>query len=114
MDRILLFIHLSMDMWVVSTLGIYDDEFCVEQSCTGFLCGLSPFLFSLIFRFLASVSFFLHISLSQSLMFPFVHFHLCLLLSVSLGLAWKEESSPSPSFSPHSPTAFYEALAAVP
>ena len=61
-----------------------------------------------------SLSLYTSLSPPQSLMFLFVPFHLCLLLSVSLGLAWKEESSPSPSFSPHSPTAFYEALAAVP
>ena len=61
-DHILLFIHLSMDMWVVSTLGIYDDKFCVEPSYTGF--GVAFLHVFLIFCFRASVSFSLHISIS--------------------------------------------------
>lgn len=80
-DHILLFTHLSMDMWVVSTLGIYDDKFCVEQSYTGFCVDFLHFF--LISCFLASVSFSLRIiSLSPSLLC----FYLSLSISVSSSL----------------------------
>lgn len=60
-----------------------------------FVWTFSPSLFSLLFCFLASVSFSLHISLSRSVsVFLFVPFRLCLLLPVSLGLLHPSSLSP--------------------